>query len=48
MSVTGYKARLKKDISYKGLWSVSFTLKEMWENDIMGASNQKFMENGLL
>ena len=27
--VTGYKAKLKKDTSYKGLWTVSFTLKEM-------------------
>ena len=29
MHVTGYKAKLKKDTSYKGLWTVSFTLKEM-------------------
>ena len=29
MYVTGYKAKLRKDISYKGLWTVSFTLKEM-------------------
>ena len=29
MYVTGYKAKLKKDTSYKGLWTVSFTLKEM-------------------
>ena len=27
--VTGYKAKLKKDTSYKGLWTVSFTLKEV-------------------
>ena len=27
--VTGYKAKLKKDTSYKGLWTVSFTLREM-------------------
>ena len=27
MYVTGYKAKLKKDTSYKGLWTVSFTLK---------------------
>ena len=29
MYVTGYTAKLKKDTSYKGLWTVSFTLKEM-------------------
>ena len=29
MYVTGYKAELRKDTSYKGLWTVSFTLKEM-------------------
>ena len=29
MYVTGYKAKLKKDTSYKGLWTVRFTLKEM-------------------
>ena len=29
MYVTGYKAKLKKDTSYEGLWTVSFTLKEM-------------------
>ena len=29
MYVTGYKAKLKKDTSYKGLWMVSFTLKEI-------------------
>ena len=29
MYVTGYKAKLKKDTSYKGLWTVSFTLMEM-------------------
>ena len=29
MYITGFKAKLKKDTSYKGLWSVSFTLKEM-------------------
>lgn len=29
MYVTEYKAKLKKDTSYKGLWTVSFTLKEM-------------------
>lgn len=29
MYVTGYKAKLKKDTSYKGLWTASFTLKEM-------------------
>ena len=29
MYVTRYKAKLKKDTSYKGLWTVSFTLKEM-------------------
>ena len=28
MYVTGYKAKLKKDTSYKGLWTVSFTLRE--------------------
>ena len=29
MYVTGYKAKLRKDTSYKGLWTVSFTLKEL-------------------
>ena len=29
MYVMGYKAKLRKDTSYKGLWKVSFTLKEM-------------------
>ena len=29
MYVTGYKAKLKKDTGYKGLWTVSFMLKEM-------------------
>lgn len=28
MYIDGYKAKLEKDTSYKGLWSVSFTLKE--------------------
>ena len=28
MFVEGYKAVLVKDTSYKGLWKVSFTLKE--------------------
>ena len=28
MYITGYKAKLYKDTSYKGLWSVSFTLNE--------------------
>ncbi len=28
MYITGFKAVLKKDTSYKGLWTVSFTLKE--------------------
>ena len=28
MYVDGFKAKLKKDTSYKGLWVVSFTLKE--------------------
>ncbi len=28
MYITGFKAQLKKDTSYKGLWTVSFTLKE--------------------
>ena len=27
--VEGFKAKLKKDTSYKGLWIVSFTLKEL-------------------
>ena len=40
MYVTGYKAKLKKDTSYKGLWTVSFTLKEMWGNGILEASNR--------
>ena len=29
MYITGFKAKLEKDTSYKGLWTVSFTLKEM-------------------
>lgn len=29
MFILGFKASLKKDTSYKGLWSVSFTLNEM-------------------
>jgi hypothetical protein len=29
MYVEGFKAKLKKDTSYKGLWVVSFSLKEM-------------------
>lgn len=28
MYVEGFKAKLEKDTSYKGLWTVSFTLKE--------------------
>ena len=28
MFIDGYKAALVKDTSYKGLWKVSFTLKE--------------------
>lgn len=28
MYITGYKAKLYKDTSYKGLWTVSFTLNE--------------------
>lgn len=28
MYVEGFKAKLKKDTSYRGLWTVSFTLKE--------------------
>lgn len=28
MYINGFKAQLKKDTSYKGLWTVSFTLKE--------------------
>ena len=28
MYISGFKAQLKKDTSYKGLWTVSFTLKE--------------------
>ena len=28
MYITGYKAKLEKDTSYKGLWVVSFTLNE--------------------
>ena len=26
--VEGFKAKLEKDTSYKGLWTVSFSLKE--------------------
>ena len=29
MYVEGFKAKLKKDTSYKGLWGVSFTLQEL-------------------
>lgn len=29
MYIEGFKAKLEKDTSYKGLWSVSFTLNEM-------------------
>ena len=29
MYITGFKAKLYKDTSYKGLWTVSFTLKEL-------------------
>lgn len=29
MYIDGYKANLGKDTSYKGLWTVSFTLKEL-------------------
>lgn len=28
MYITGFQAKLEKDTSYKGLWSVSFTLNE--------------------
>lgn len=28
MYVDGFKAKLEKDTSYRGLWTVSFTLKE--------------------
>ena len=28
MYIEGYKARLVKDTSFKGLWKVSFTLRE--------------------
>ncbi len=28
MYITGFKVKLEKDTSYKGLWSVSFTLNE--------------------
>ena len=28
MYVDGYRVKLEKDTSYKGLWTVSFTLKE--------------------
>jgi hypothetical protein len=28
MFVEGFKTKLHKDTSYKGLWSVGFTLKE--------------------
>ena len=30
MYVEGFKAKLEKDTSYKGLWTVSFTLKEFY------------------
>lgn len=29
MYIDGFKAKLEKDTSYKGLWTVSFTLKEL-------------------
>ena len=29
MHISGFKAKLKKDTSYKGLWTVSFTLNEL-------------------
>lgn len=29
MYVEGFKIKLKKDMSYKGLWMVSFLLKEL-------------------
>ena len=29
MYIDGFKAKLEKDTSYKSLWTVSFTLKEM-------------------
>ena len=29
MYIEGFKAKLKKDTSYKGLWTVSFSLKEL-------------------
>lgn len=29
MYISGFKAKLEKDTSYKGLWKVSFTLNEM-------------------
>lgn len=29
MYVEGFKAKLEKDTSYKGLWTVSFSLKEL-------------------
>ena len=28
MYIDGFKAKLEKDTSYKGLWTVSFILKE--------------------
>lgn len=28
MYITGFKSKLEKDTSYRGLWTVSFTLKE--------------------
>lgn len=29
MYIEGFKSKLEKDTSYKGLWTVSFTLKEL-------------------
>ena len=29
MYIEGFKAKLEKDTSYRGLWTVSFTLKEL-------------------
>ena len=41
MYVTGYKAKLKKDTSYKGLWTVSFTL----EGDVVRCYNGRINRN---
>ena len=35
MYIEGFKAKLEKDTSYRGLWTVSFTLKEFQEGGVL-------------